>query len=137
MSTYIKNKYSNDKSTIIAAPIKTKPKARRKAKKKKVTVLPDEKTKQVYKPLVDSFDPETFWSKTRLKMLKEFSKANKLEQEKSKEILEKIISFGKSPIRSDVATIMDDKPKLMEYDMVVNPLIEYFSELAKAIVESK
>lgn len=80
---------------------------------------------------------DTFWTKKRQSRLNQFVKANSLDPVGAKLILEEIIAFDKEPIRSDVAKIINPKPKLKEYEMVVEPLINQMDAFAKELKNTK
>lgn len=74
--------------------------------------------------LSTDFNSTEFWTKSRLTSLKKFAKENSLDEELSKEIVEGIVAFNRIPIRSDLAKLITPKPKLNEYESIVQPLID-------------
>lgn len=72
--------------------------------------------------LTTNFDATKFWTKRRLKKLELFVRNNSLHLNGTKEIIEDLAAFNREPIRSDVANLMINKPRLSEYENLVEPI---------------
>lgn len=125
MSNYIRNKFLFEKRSgkdftidIDLSAFDDEPKRESKESTDRKKLDPSDISK-----LTTDFDASTFWTETRLERLNEFVAANTLNPEASKQMIEDLVAFDKQPIRSDVAKLMTPKPKLNEYETLVQPVI--------------
>lgn len=80
--------------------------------------------------LTSDYDSDTFWTVQRKSAVDEFIEQKDLKRDGFIPILEDKIAFNKNPIRSDLARVMKDKPRLKEYELVIDPLIADIDALA-------
>jgi hypothetical protein len=125
MSNYIRNKFLFEKRSgkdftidIDLSAFQVEPKKSSSATSERKKLDPSDINK-----LTTDFDSEEFWTETRLEKLSQFSSSNSLDEELLKQMLEDLVAFDKTPIRSDVAKILSPKPKLSEYETIVQPII--------------
>lgn len=125
MSNYIRNKFLFEKRTDTDFTIDIDLSAFEDLSKKTSAELREKKKREPLKinNLTTNFDPAQFWTETRIHKLNEFVNANFLNEEATKHMVEDIVAFDKMPIRSDVAKNMTPKPKLNEYETIVQPMI--------------
>lgn len=129
MSSYIRERYKDETyiASISHRPIPNS------IDSKTSTTKPTDKELKV---LSTKFDASTFWSKEKLEKTKKFSTENQLIfDEKLKKIIEDIYVFGDQEkiVRSDIAKIMQVRPKLNKYDTVLPPLLNKIIEFAKSL----
>lgn len=90
------------------------------------------------KSLPENFKKDSFWSKEKIEKANAFAIENELIfDEKFKKIIEdiKIYNDEDKIIRSDIANIMEDKPKFKQYNTVLPPLINKIIDFSQNLDE--
>ena len=133
MSNYIREKYKVDVKKVpdeLTIDIDNKP------VKKRTMVRTKRSTPERRSPttLTSTYDFKTFWDKENQDRLVKFTGINGLlDVEKAKKMLENLIENDRIPERKEVAKIMHYRPKLLEYQLKVDPIINKMVEFANAL----
>ena len=139
MSNYIRNKFLSEKRNekdftididLSAFEVADKPKSS--SEKKDSKAAPKE-----VKKLTTDFKSNEFWTDSREEDFLEFVAQHSLNQDGTMSLIEDLAAFNKQPIRSDVAKLINPKPKLKEYDTVVQPVIDAMKALVKGWKQEK
>ncbi|MBP9152670.1 MAG: hypothetical protein KBF73_10335 [Flavobacteriales bacterium] len=96
--------------------------------------IPKEKpTAEEPKVLATDFDAKTFWTEKRLEQLKQFALEQSFDPEPLKAIIEKAVAFDETPIRSDLAKILDEKLNIHSYKVVMPAKVDAAMAFAKEL----
>lgn len=87
--------------------------------------------------LVNKFDEDTFWSKRKQETILRFAQENNLNSEGLEELIENYLFTEKDPLRDQVVSIMNEKPKLQERQEVTRELISKIIELTDNLRNEK
>lgn len=74
--------------------------------------------------LTFDFDEKIFWTEHKLKLLQDFAEAEDLKIGELKKIINQYLFSEKPPLRSDVLKAMNNKPKLIEFKILVPRLTD-------------
>ena len=66
------------------------------------------------KKIVTNSNLIDFWTSIRVEKLKDLANFWGLDENKTKDIIEKIVAYDKKPLRNEIIEIMKNKPSLME-----------------------
>jgi type I restriction enzyme R subunit len=78
---------------------------------------------------------KAFWSKEKLKAIKELSEAERLDSEGLQKVIGDYLFTEKSPLRDDVIAIMQTRPKLKERKTITERVIEKIKAFIETFID--